>query len=80
MGLNSFGQQGFRVGAYALPQTVWLLNDDDNAAPAELYSQEWLAGMAGGLSFGYVHPYKGNLDTFDSKMNPTGFFRRTINR
>ena len=32
------------------------------------------------VSFGTVNLDKGNVDTFDSKMNPTGFFRRTINR
>lgn len=50
------GQQGFRAGAFALPQAVWMLNADDQDQPVEVYDQQWLAGMSGGVSLGYVHP------------------------
>ena len=32
------------------------------------------------VSFDFVNPFKGSVDTFDRKMNPSGLFRWTINR
>lgn len=48
-----WAQQGaFRVGALLLPQSTWLLNQDDSDAGPELdYESTW--GFAGGLSTSY---------------------------
>lgn len=49
----AFGQAGLKVGAFALPQLVWLVNADDDALGDDQYQQELLGGMAGGLQLGY---------------------------
>jgi len=45
-------QQGFKVGFFALPQAVFLFNADEQDLPEDLYQQEWLGGMGGGLVLG----------------------------
>ena len=46
-------QKGLKVGGFALPQAVFLLNTDDQALPNEEYKQELLGGMAIGGLLGY---------------------------
>jgi hypothetical protein len=46
-------QQGWKVGAFAQPQFVFLYNLDDIELEPEVYSPEALWGMAGGLVLGY---------------------------
>ncbi|MEN3040516.1 MAG: outer membrane beta-barrel protein [Bacteroidia bacterium] len=53
VGGGVFAQQGtVKVGAVLLPQSTWLLNQDDSDAGPELdYVSTW--GFAGGLTLGY---------------------------
>ncbi|MEZ4828143.1 MAG: outer membrane beta-barrel protein [Bacteroidia bacterium] len=49
----AFAQKGLKVGGFALPQTVFLFNADDQALDEDIYRQELLGGMAAGAVFGY---------------------------
>ncbi|GAB4405125.1 MAG: hypothetical protein OHK0039_05930 [Bacteroidia bacterium] len=46
-------QKGLKVGAYALPQAVFLYNADDLALDNDVWQPELLWGMSGALVLGY---------------------------
>ena len=48
-----YSQQGFKLGAFVMPQAVFLLNDVDLALDDDAYKLEFLGGMSGGLVLGY---------------------------
>jgi hypothetical protein len=49
----AFGQKGLKLGLVALPQTSWMLNDDDQAVPQDQFKYKTTYGMAAGPLFGY---------------------------
>lgn len=49
----AFGQKGLKLGLIALPQTTWMLNSDDQAAPLDQFTYKTTFGMAAGPTFGY---------------------------
>lgn len=48
-----FGQKGIKLGFLALPQTSWMLNQDDMEAPLDEFEYKTTFGMAAGPTFGY---------------------------
>ena len=46
-------QKGIKIGVIALPQTTWMLNQDDMDAPLDMFDYKTTFGMASGPSFGY---------------------------
>lgn len=50
---NAHAQKGLKLGFVALPQTTWMLNQDDMDAAQDIFSYKTTFGMAAGPSFGY---------------------------
>jgi hypothetical protein len=48
-----YGQKGLKLGVVALPQTTWMLNDDDLSVPQDQFKYKTTFGMAVGPSVGY---------------------------
>ena len=46
-------QEGLKLGFVALPQTTWMLNQQDMEAPQDQFNYETTFGMAFGPTFGY---------------------------
>ena len=46
-------QEGLKLGFVALPQTTWMLNQQDIEAPLDQFEYKTTFGMAAGPSFGY---------------------------
>lgn len=49
----AFAQKGLKLGIVALPQTTWMLNDDDLTVPQDQFKYKTTFGMSAGPSVGY---------------------------
>ncbi|MEM0997501.1 MAG: porin family protein [Bacteroidota bacterium] len=50
---GAFAQKGLKLGVVALPQTTWLLNQQDIDAPQDVFDFKTTFGMAAGPMVGY---------------------------
>lgn len=50
---GAMAQKGLKVGAFALPQTTWMLNSTDMDVPQDVFDYQVTYGMASGLMVGY---------------------------
>lgn len=61
-----FAQKGLKVGVFGVPQISYLNNADDNSYSSDIYNQEALPTMAGGVTVGV-----GFTDMFGIRFSPT---------